>query len=131
MFLSYHTLFRFSIPGDCKSAFFFSYGTHRPGDAAHRPMLRSGSSFRQNTADCDSPHRLGIGRRLWKTFLADSDQDEITVNSSLYAVRIYEKFGFIKTADPQEDSGIRCVPILYRKRDMMTDYENAISVMKE
>lgn len=60
-------------------------------------------------------HRQGIGRSLWNAFLADSDKDEKTVNSSLYAVGIYEKLGFIKTAKPQEDSGIRFVPMTYRK----------------
>ena len=34
---------------------------------------------------------------------------------SLYAVEIYEKLGFTKTAEPQEDSGIRFVPMMYRK----------------
>ena len=61
-------------------------------------------------------HRQGIGRRLWNAFLADSDKDEITVNSSLYADGIYEKLGFTKTAEPQEESGIRFVPMIYRKR---------------
>ena len=52
-------------------------------------------------------HGRGIGRSLWNAFLADSDQDEITVNSSLYAVKIYEKLGFTKTAEPQEVRGIQ------------------------
>lgn len=60
-------------------------------------------------------HGRGIGRSLWNAFLTDSDKDEITVNSSLYAVEIYEKLGFTKTAEPQEDSGIRFVPMMYRK----------------
>lgn len=60
-------------------------------------------------------HGQGIGKKLWNTFLADNDKDEITVNSSLYAVGIYEKLGFIKTAEPQEVSGIRFVPMLYKK----------------
>ena len=61
-------------------------------------------------------HGQGIGRSLWNAFLSDSDQNEITVNSSLYAVGIYEKLGFTKTDEPQEDSGIRFVPMVYRKR---------------
>ncbi len=60
-------------------------------------------------------HRQGVGRLLFNAFLADSDKDVITVNSSLYAVGIYEKLGFIKNADPQEKSGIRYVPMTYRK----------------
>ena len=61
-------------------------------------------------------HRQGIGRRLWNALLADSDKDEITVNSSLYAVEIYEKLGFIKTSEQQENSGIRFVPMVYRNK---------------
>ena len=61
-------------------------------------------------------HGQGIGRSLWNAFLSDSDQNEITVNSSLYAVGIYEKLGFIKTAEPQEDSGIRFIPMVYRNK---------------
>ena len=61
-------------------------------------------------------HGQGIGRSLWNAFLSDSNQNEITVNSSLYAVGIYEKLGFIKTAEPQEDSGIRFVPMVYRNK---------------
>ena len=64
-------------------------------------------------------HGRGIGRSLWNAFLDDSDQDEITVNSSLYAVGIYEKLGFTKTAELQEDSGIRFVPMIYRKNREM------------
>lgn len=58
----------------------------------------------------------GIGRSLWNCFIADSDKDEITVNSSLYAVGVYEKLGFSKTAGLQEKDGIQFVPMLYRKR---------------
>lgn len=58
-------------------------------------------------------HRKGIGRMLWNTFLADSDKQNITVNSSLYAVGIYEKLGFIKTAEAQTDSGIQFVPMVF------------------
>lgn len=59
-------------------------------------------------------HRQGIGRLLFNAFLADNDKDKITVNSSLYAVGIYEKLGFIKTAEAQTESGIQFVPMVYR-----------------
>ena len=58
-------------------------------------------------------HRQGVGRLLFNAFLADSDREQITVNSSLYAVGIYEKLGFIKTAEAQTDSGIRFVSMVY------------------
>lgn len=59
--------------------------------------------------------RKGIGRELWNTFLSDSDKNEITVNASLYASAIYETLGFIKTAGVQTDSGIRFIPMVYRR----------------
>jgi len=61
-------------------------------------------------------HGQGIGRSLWNAFLSDSDQNEITVNSSLYAVGIYEKLGFTKTDEAQEGSGIRFIPMVYRNK---------------
>ena len=61
-------------------------------------------------------HGQGIGKKLFSAFLADSNQNEITVNSSLYAVGIYEKLGFTKTDEPQEDSGIRFIPMVYRNK---------------
>ncbi len=60
-------------------------------------------------------HRQGVGRLLLDTFPAESDKDEITVNSSLYAVGIYEKLGFIKTAEAQTESGIQFLPMVFKK----------------
>ena len=60
-------------------------------------------------------HRQGVGKMLWNAFLADSGKDKITVNSSLYAVGIYEKLGFIKTAEVQTESGIQFVPMVFKK----------------
>lgn len=59
-------------------------------------------------------HGQGIGRRLWNTVLAENTSPVITVHSSLYAVDVYKKFGFVVTGEIQEDEGIKYVPMEYR-----------------
>jgi GNAT superfamily N-acetyltransferase len=59
----------------------------------------------------------GIGRKLWRRALAicrrqRPDLAEITVNSSLYAVPIYEKLGFRQAKPEQVVNGIRYVPMV-------------------
>jgi GNAT superfamily N-acetyltransferase len=59
----------------------------------------------------------GIGRDLWRQALGQCrrerpDLAEITVNSSLYAVPIYEKLGFRQTEAEQVVNGIRFVPMV-------------------
>ncbi|MEG0526074.1 MAG: GNAT family N-acetyltransferase [Longicatena sp.] len=55
----------------------------------------------------------GIGRMLWEYVKQNSTCDEITVNSSPYAVSIYHKLGFIDTDKEQVHNGIRFTPMLY------------------
>lgn len=64
-------------------------------------------------------HRRGIGRRLFEIALArccaiDDSLRAITVNSSPYAVAIYEKLGFERTDCKQEKYGIVFIPMMYR-----------------
>lgn len=59
-------------------------------------------------------HNQGIGRSLWNTVLADNTEKSITVNSSLYAVEVYKKLGFVITDEVQEDGGIQYVPMEYQ-----------------
>ena len=68
-------------------------------------------------------HRQGIGRMLWNTVLADSTVNEITVHSSLYAVEVYKKLGFVPISDVQEDGGIQYIPMSYCCYDMEKDYD--------
>jgi GNAT superfamily N-acetyltransferase len=66
----------------------------------------------------DQAHmREGIGKALWRRALAicrreRPDLTQITVNSSLYAVPIYEKLGFRQTKPEQVVNGIRFVPMV-------------------
>lgn len=59
-------------------------------------------------------HKKGIGKDLYKTFLNSCLEQgclEITVNSSPYAVEIYQKLGFKNTDIEQTVNGIRFTPM--------------------
>ncbi|BAK98337.1 putative acetyltransferase [Oscillibacter valericigenes Sjm18-20] len=61
-------------------------------------------------------HRQGIGKALFQTVVENSASDEITVNSSPYAVEVYHRLGFADTAPEQITGGMRYTPMIYRKR---------------
>ncbi|WP_230541174.1 GNAT family N-acetyltransferase [Janthinobacterium sp. FW305-129] len=60
-------------------------------------------------------HRRGMARRLWQAArdasLARADVTAFTVNSSLYALPLYESLGFVATGPKVEMDGIAFVPM--------------------
>lgn len=60
-------------------------------------------------------HRRGLARRLWteamEAALHAGNPGEFTVNSSLYALPVYERFGFVATGPRVETMGIAFVPM--------------------
>lgn len=59
-------------------------------------------------------HRKGIARKLLETLILvckSVDKEEITVNSSPYAVSIYHKLGFADKGTEQTIDGIRFTPM--------------------
>ncbi|MDO4517019.1 MAG: GNAT family N-acetyltransferase [Bacillota bacterium] len=58
-------------------------------------------------------HRRGIGRRLFEAMRKDFNQQEFTVNSSPYAIKVYQHLGFEPTAGEQEENGLRFTPMKY------------------
>lgn len=60
--------------------------------------------------------RQGIGRAIFTAYLAQSAAPHITVNSSPYAVPIYERLGFSATAPEQLTDGIRYTPMVYQRK---------------
>ena len=62
-----------------------------------------------------SHQRKGIARQLFNNTLAEvkknADIKQMTVNSSPYAVRVYERLGFVKTDEQQEKDGIVYIPM--------------------
>ena len=63
-------------------------------------------------------HRQGIARALYQKVVAYyskiDDCSEITVNSSLYAVEIYKRLGFVATDTERQKNGIRFVPMKHK-----------------
>lgn len=68
----------------------------------------------------------GLSRRLWEAAMAAAlragNPGEFTVNSSPYAVPIYERFGFVPTHPRIEQHGIAWVPmkLVLPRRDLET-----------
>ena len=62
----------------------------------------------------DRYHKKGIGRKLiaalQSTYLTDGSV-QLTVNAAPYAVKFYEKIGFIKTDDMKTADGITYLPM--------------------
>ena len=56
-------------------------------------------------------HRRGIGKNLFETMQKDFGIKRFTVNSSPYAVKIYERLGFKSTDTEQITNGIRYTPM--------------------
>lgn len=60
-------------------------------------------------------HRRGLARRLWTeamdAALQAGNPGEFTVNSTPYAVPVYERFGFVATGPRVETNGIAFVPM--------------------
>jgi ribosomal protein S18 acetylase RimI-like enzyme len=57
----------------------------------------------------------GVARRLWEVAKAASlsagNPGVFTVNSSRYAVGLYEKFGFVRQSEAVDVSGVICIPM--------------------
>ena len=60
-------------------------------------------------------HNKGIAKQLLGTVLEElraKNIMQVTVNSSPYAVKIYERLGFVQTAEQQESDGIIFIPMM-------------------
>ena len=53
----------------------------------------------------------GIGRELMTIVVNNNENSYITVNSSRYAVPIYEKLGFVKMEKEKEKDGLKFTPM--------------------
>lgn len=65
-------------------------------------------------------HRRGSAKKLYRTVLdfytENSSYDEMTVNSSPYAIEIYHKFGFVDMGTEQTVNGLRFTPMKHTFR---------------
>ncbi len=60
-------------------------------------------------------HRKGIGRLLFSALIEDSTSQEITVNSSPYALEVYHRLGFTDADERQLQSGIIYTPMTFAR----------------
>jgi len=64
-------------------------------------------------------HRKGIAKQLFQVVIGEiqknTGETRITVNSSPYAIQVYEHLGFIKTGEQQEKDGIIFTPMEYSR----------------
>jgi GNAT superfamily N-acetyltransferase len=58
-------------------------------------------------------HGKGIARALWEHAKSLSGSATFVVNSSLPAVPVYQRFGFVAKTAPQSDKGLTFVPMEY------------------
>lgn len=58
----------------------------------------------------------GIGTALFKRFLNEFMPKAVTVNSSPFAVKVYEKLGFTATGSRQVSDGIVYIPMRYSSK---------------
>lgn len=65
----------------------------------------------------ESWHHHGVARRLWefvlKRGLSHGNPGEFTVNSSMHARPVYERFGFVPTCGQKEDAGVVYQPMKF------------------
>ena len=58
-------------------------------------------------------HKKGIGKKLFQKVVENATSNIITVNSSVYAIDVYHKLGFVDTDIEQIDEGIRFTPMKF------------------
>ncbi len=58
--------------------------------------------------------KLGIGKNLFQLVCQYNQSREITVNSSPYAIKVYEHLGFLATDTEQMVDGLRFTPMIYK-----------------
>lgn len=58
-------------------------------------------------------HGQGIARSLWERAKSESGSNSFMVNSSLPAIPVYERFGFVATDSAQSKNGLVFVPMKY------------------
>jgi GNAT superfamily N-acetyltransferase len=60
-------------------------------------------------------HRQGVARALWERLRKSSESSFFTVNSSLFAVPVYQRLGFVSSGDKQSRNGVTVQPMVYMK----------------
>jgi GNAT superfamily N-acetyltransferase len=61
-------------------------------------------------------HRQGLGRALWQRLMDTSQSSFFTVNSSLFAVPVYVRLGFVHAGEPQSRNGVTIQPMVLARQ---------------
>lgn len=59
-------------------------------------------------------HKKGIAKKLWQYVKENYDVSNMSVNSSLYAIKVYESFGFEISSKQSEYQGLKYQPMNYK-----------------
>jgi GNAT superfamily N-acetyltransferase len=70
-------------------------------------------------------HRQGLARALWERLMSTSISSFFTVNSSLFAVPVYLRLGFVRAGEQQTRKGVTVQPMVYTKADQMDAATNS------
>jgi GNAT superfamily N-acetyltransferase len=70
-------------------------------------------------------HRQGLARALLERIMRTSNSSFFTVNSSLFAVPVYLRFGFVRAGEQQTRNGVTVQPMVYTKADQTSGQENS------
>ena len=62
-------------------------------------------------------HGEGLSRKMWTALTAACPSDYYELNASVYAIAVYEKFGFIKVGNQQEKDGIQFQPMILNLKE--------------
>jgi GNAT superfamily N-acetyltransferase len=75
-------------------------------------------------------HGQGIARKLWEKLrdeaLANGNPGRITVNSSRFAIPVYERLGFVKDGGITEKNEVTCQPMVWQIAPRQTDEEDRL-----
>ncbi|NLU24082.1 MAG: GNAT family N-acetyltransferase [Clostridiales bacterium] len=88
------------------------YGAFEDGSLIGVLATRSGGTHIALFFVRGAYHRQGVGRQLFLRACRDNPTGQMTVNSSPYALEVYQHLGFYETDAEQTVDGIRYTPML-------------------
>jgi ribosomal protein S18 acetylase RimI-like enzyme len=98
----------------CSTQFRYWVATAEAGKIIGAIAIRDNSHLYHLFVDPDQ-HRQGCAKQLWihmkAAAITAGNAGEFTVNSSIYAQAMYEKFGFVASAEKQETHGLVFLPM--------------------
>ena len=60
-------------------------------------------------------HQRGIAKKLWEFTKTNYEIKNMKVNASLYAIKVYESFGFIKEGEEKIFQELKYQPMIYKR----------------